>query len=87
VIKLNHELERIADFYKQTVFNPDTGFAHIQNLARRRESPALQTATPTHLDARGFSLEPHVSGLRLSIAYARGPTTQNEVAKATAVAQ
>ena len=39
VRKLKHELERIADFYKQAAFSPDTGFAHIQNLARRREVP------------------------------------------------
>jgi hypothetical protein len=35
VLKLNHELERIADFYKHAAFSPDTGFVHIQNLARR----------------------------------------------------
>ena len=39
VIRLKHELERIADFYQQTVFNPDTGFAHIQDFARRRATP------------------------------------------------
>ena len=41
VLKLNHELGRIATFYKQAAFSPDTGFAHIQNLARRREAPPL----------------------------------------------
>ena len=41
VLKLNHESERIADFYKQAAFSPDTGFAHIQNLARRREAPPV----------------------------------------------
>ena len=38
VRKLKHELERIADFHKQAAFSPDTGFAHMQNLARCREA-------------------------------------------------
>ncbi len=46
VLKLNHELERIADFYKQAAFTPDTGFAHIQNLARRREAPPVVGGQP-----------------------------------------
>jgi hypothetical protein len=51
LFKLNRKLERIAALHEQAAFNPDTGFAHIQNRARRRESPALQKAIPTHLDA------------------------------------
>jgi hypothetical protein len=51
LLKLDHKLERIADLHEQAAFNPDAYLAHIKNLTCRRESAALQTATPTDLDA------------------------------------
>jgi hypothetical protein len=50
LLKLDHELERIAALHEQAALNPDACLADIQNRARRRESPSLQTATPTYLD-------------------------------------
>ena len=50
VVKLDYQLERIAALHEQTALNPDTCLADIQNLARRRESPPLQTAGPAYLD-------------------------------------
>ena len=50
LLKLNHEMERIAALHEQAALNPDTGLAHIQHLARRRESTPLQTATPAYFD-------------------------------------
>ena len=41
LLKLNHELERIAALHEQAALNLDTCLADIQNLARRRESPPL----------------------------------------------
>jgi hypothetical protein len=50
LLKFNHELERIAAFHEQATFNSNAGLADIQNLARRRKGPSLQTAAPAYLD-------------------------------------
>jgi hypothetical protein len=50
LIKLDHKLERIAVFHEQTALNPDAILADIQNLARCRERPALQTTAPDYLN-------------------------------------
>jgi hypothetical protein len=50
LLKLDHELERIAALHEQAALNPDACLADIQNLARRRESPPLETAAPAYLD-------------------------------------
>jgi hypothetical protein len=51
LLKLDHELKRIAALHEQAAFNPDTSVADIQNLARRRETLLLQMTGPAHLDA------------------------------------
>jgi hypothetical protein len=50
LLKLNHEVERIAALHEQAALNPDTCLADIQHLARRRESPPLQTAAPAYFN-------------------------------------
>jgi hypothetical protein len=50
LLELDHELEHLAALHEQAALNPDTCLADIQNLARRRESPPLQTAAPVYLD-------------------------------------
>ena len=58
VLKLNHELKRIADFYKFADFSPDSGFAHIQNLARRREPPRCRRPARLTSTRDAFRLNP-----------------------------
>src|SRR5512145_677034 len=61
LLKLDHELQRVTALHKQATLNPNTCLADIENLARRRERPPLQTADPAYLDTRPFSFEPHRS--------------------------
>ena len=77
VLKLNHELERIADFYKQAAFSPDTGFAHIQNLARRREAPrcrrpARLTSTRDAFRLNPITLSPVLGIIRKRLHHSKG---------------
>jgi len=59
LLKLDHKLKRIAALHEQTALNPDTCLTDVQDLARRRERPALQTTGSAGLDAWCLSLEPH----------------------------
>ena len=68
LLQLDHELECIAALHEQAALNPDTGLADIQNLARRRESPPLQTAPRLTSIRDPFRLNPIGVGLLLSTA-------------------
>src|ERR1700704_1301933 len=81
LLKLDHELERIAALHEQAALNPDACLADVQNLTRRRESPPLQTAAPAYLDTRPFSLKPHRLRPPVFAIIASGHTTQKEIAK------
>ena len=66
LLKLDHELERIAAFHEQAALNPDTCLADIQNLARRREGPRCRRPPRLTSTRDPFRLNPIGSGLLFS---------------------
>jgi hypothetical protein len=51
VIELNHQFERIARFNKQSAFDPDAYFTHVEDPTGRRHRTTLKTTGPAHPDS------------------------------------
>jgi hypothetical protein len=50
VIELDHEFKRIARFNKQSAFDPDARFTHVEDSTGRRQGAMLKTTDPAHAD-------------------------------------
>jgi hypothetical protein len=50
VIELDYEFECIARFNKQSAFDPDARFTHIEDPTGRRHGAPLKTTAPAHPD-------------------------------------
>jgi hypothetical protein len=50
VIELDHEFERIARSNKQSAFDPDARFTHVEDPTGRRHGAPLKTTDPAHPD-------------------------------------